>query len=101
MSTSTNESEAKKFIGNAFVEIEVASDAPKDEELDLGYAYLSKEYSNSPNQKEVLFNVLSSFQVKSVELDGNFWHIKLEYGVTYQMAHNYKQNKLKKGTAEY
>ena len=49
MSTSTNESTAKKFVGNAFVEIEDASDAPKDEELDLGYAYLSKEYSNTPN----------------------------------------------------
>ena len=49
MSTSTNESAARLFIGNAFVEIEVASDAPKDEKLDLGYAYLSKEYTNSPN----------------------------------------------------
>ena len=49
MSTSINESAAKLFIGNAFVEIEVASDAPKDEELDLGYAYLSKEYSKSPS----------------------------------------------------
>ena len=49
MSTSTNESIPNKFIENAFVEIEVASDAPKDEGLDLGYAYLSEEYSSRPN----------------------------------------------------
>ena len=59
------------------MEIEVGSDAPKDEELDSGYAYLSGEYSRSPDEREVLFNVLSSFQVKSVELVGNFWHIRL------------------------
>ena len=47
MSTSTDKYTAIQFIGNAFVEIEVASDAPKDEELDLGYAYLTEEYSNS------------------------------------------------------
>ena len=45
MSTSTNKKEAERFTGdgNAFVEIEVSSDAPKDGELDLGYAYLGKK----------------------------------------------------------
>ena len=59
------------------MEIEVASDAPKDDELDLGYAYLSGEYSEHVNEREVLFNVLSSFFVESVELVDNFWHIRL------------------------
>ena len=53
MSTSTNIDMAYNFIGNGntFVEIEVSSDAPRDGELDLGYAYLGKEYSEHVNEK--------------------------------------------------
>ena len=53
MSTSTNKKVAYNFIadGNTFVEIEVSSDAPRDGELDLGYAYLGKEYSEHDDEE--------------------------------------------------
>ena len=46
MSTTLDKSVAYGFLGNgnAFVEIEVCPDTPKDEELDLGYAYCA-DYS--------------------------------------------------------
>lgn len=75
--------------------------------MDLGYAYLGVDgHSHKQNEKEILFNVLSSFQIKSVEKfeheEREVWHIKLEYGVTYQMMlkHNYNKKTHKKGTAE-
>ena len=73
--------------GNTLVEIQI-TDTAKDEQLDLGYAYLGIDgHSQKKNEKEILFNVLSSFQIKSVEKfeheEREVWHIKLEYGVTY------------------
>ena len=53
MSTGIEKSAAYRFLGidgNAFVEIEVCSDTPKDGELDLGYAYCA-DYSKSPSEK--------------------------------------------------
>lgn len=81
------------FITNSLVEISV-SDLPRDEDLDSGFAYLTEDYSEKPHEKEVLFNVLSSFKIVSVEKTEHYgtwiWLIKLEYGVTYQMMRKYK-----------
>ena len=93
LSTTIVRSEAFFFITNSLLEIDVL-DSPKDEELDNGYALLTWEYSNNPGEEEVLFNALSSFQIKSVgkfdHYGKSYWHIKLEYGVTYEMMKKYK-----------
>lgn len=90
MSTSIKEKVAYNFLfnNNTIVEISVSADALKDEVLDLGYAFLTQEYSpRSSDEKEVLFNVLSSFQIQDVSKFNykgrEIWKIKLKYGVTY------------------
>ena len=57
--------------GNVLIEIDVDADASRDLSLDLGYVYLgelSKAFKKEAqfNEEEVLFNVLSSFEIKSV-----------------------------------
>lgn len=97
MSTSLKKDVAKKFLlgnSNSLIEIDISADDPKDVDLDVGYAYLGSQYSIIQNEEEVLFNTLSSFKVISVEKKNSYTYVKLEYGVTYEMAHRYNQNKL-------
>lgn len=67
MSTSMDKDKALKFGTNVLIVIEVGED-PMDDEYDNGYI---GEWNSSiftvANEREVLFNVLSSFSIVSVE----------------------------------
>ena len=62
LSTSADEKFAKNFINNALLEITVVNEQSKSD--DYGFAAID-EISAFPQEKEILFNCLNVFKVKS------------------------------------